>query len=431
MRSPIPLRRRAVFWLLLPAIPLLVIVARLSSTPITVPGSWTWTVGHSILLILVPAAVAATGAALEAARLRARRVENSLNARSPLPILIDALWPSYVSAILTHAIAVGVVALTAWGGRSAIPWGMIGAIAAMLFFHTCLGFAAGSILRPVFGIPVALAASYIWLGFTGTLPTFELRHLAGLVLETCCLFDQQPSGRSILAAVTFSVSAGVGLLLLAAAALRIVAGRMVLSAATGGVLVLAGLGTGLVVADGLPAGATEPRDPAELVCADGEVTVCLFPEQLDADVVSRVRTMVTRVRDEGVSLPATVVASADIDDDSERIRLSYMPGMTDEQLAGSLASDLPEGICAGDDVDTTIARDAFRSAALFWLERTMLGHTADDVLLDGVDSLDRLDDDVRRSVEALLDLPRADQAVWVNEAISSLRDCATPPPGAP
>ncbi|MFV0373844.1 hypothetical protein [Microbacterium sp.] len=369
MRSPLPLRRRAVLWLLLPALPLLAIVAQFSSPAITFPGSWTWTIGHSVLLVLV--------------------------------------------------------SLTAWGGGSAFPWGMVGAIAAMLFFHTSLGFALGSVVHPVFGIPLALASSYIWLGFTGTVSTFELRHLAGLVLETCCSYDRQPDARSVLAATMFSLLAGLGLLFLAAAALRIVAARTWLATLVGGALVVAGVWSGFAAARGLGPSAAEPRDSADLVCAGGRVRVCLFPEQVDSAVFQSIQTMVHNVRHEGVSVADSVVASSAVVYDEDTIRLGYMPGMTEEQIAQSLASDLPEPVCSGDRVDVAIARDTFRSTAVAWIAITMLG--GDRERLDSGD----LDTEVGSSLDALLVLPRAAQAAWVNEAISAVRDCAVSPPEGP
>lgn len=116
MRSPLPLRRRAILWLLLPAVPLLIIVAQLSPATLVLDW-WTWIVAHSALLIIVPAAVASTGAALDAARLRVRREENALAVRAPARILLDAFWPSYVVGVLAQTAAVMIVAFTAAGDR--------------------------------------------------------------------------------------------------------------------------------------------------------------------------------------------------------------------------------------------------------------------------------------------------------------------------
>ena len=423
MRLPIPLRRRSVFWLLLPAIPLMWIVAQFSAPIGVPPETWTWVIGHSVLLLLVPAAVSATGAALEAARLRTRRQENAVNVRSSALIVWNAVWPSYLCGLLAQLIAIGIVALSMTGGAGRIPWEMLGAIGAMLLFHTTLGFFMGSVVRPIFGVPAALAISYIWLGFTGTVPYFELRHLAGLVLETCCNIDQQPNPASLAAVTVFSILAAAGLLLSASAALRIVAGRTVLFAFAGGGLVVAAFGTGLVVANGLPPSSAEPRDRGELVCTDGEVTVCLFPEQQDPVIVARTQEMVQRVRAQGVVIPDRVEASSGAEYDLDRIRLRTFAGMSEQLLAGSLASDLPESICDGDPVKVAIERDLARSTAVVWLQATMLGVDIGEISLEGAYPA------LTARVETFAAESEAGRVAWVNEAIASLRDCATTPPG--
>lgn len=425
MRSPIPLRRRPVWWLLLPAVPLLVIVAQLSPLLMAPPQWWTWTVSRSVLLILIPAAVGATGAALEASRLRARRLENPLVTRGAPAVLAVALWPPLLCAVAMQLLAVAIVALTGGGTDGDVPWPILGTIAAMLFFHTCFGFALGSLLRPVFGIPVALAGSYAWLGFTGTMPTFELRHLAGLVIETCCTYDQQPIAASLVAATLFSVLAGVGLLVLACTALRIARGRTVLAGAAGAALIASGLGTGLLVATGLPPSAAEPRDPHALVCTTDDVTVCLFPEQADSGIRSLVADMLARVRSDGVDLPALAVASDSSTYDPDRVRLTLQSDMSEAQIALSMATDLPEPRCPRDAVTIAARRDTDRSAAVLWLQSAMLGTAPSRDEQEGVD------EPVAMTLRRVLDQPRADQVAWINSTIESLRDCSVAPPVTP
>lgn len=425
MRSPIPLRRRSVWWLLLPAVPLLVIVAQLSPLLMAPPQWWTWTVSRSVLLILIPAAVGATGAALEASRLRTRRLENPLVTRGAPAILAVALWPPFLCAVAMQLLAVAIVAPTGGGTEGDIPWPILGTIAALLFFHTCFGFALGSLLRPVFGIPVALAGSYAWLGFTGTTPTFELRHLAGLVIETCCTYDQQPIAASLVAATVFSVLAGVGLLVLACTALRIARGRTVLAGAAGAALIATGLGTGLLVATGLPPSAAEPRDPHALVCTTDDVTVCLFPEQADAGIRSLVADMLARVRSDGVDLPALVAASDSFTYEPDRVRLTLQSDMSEAQIALSMATDLPEPRCPRDAATTAARRDTVRSAAVLWLQSAMLGAAP------SWDEQETVDEPVALTLRRLLDRPRVDQVAWINTTITSLRDCSVAPPVTP
>ncbi|CAI9389602.1 hypothetical protein [Microbacterium sp. T2.11-28] len=421
------------FWLLLPAAPLLLITAQFSPILAPPPQWWTWSIGRSVLLILVPAAVGATGAALEASRLRVRRTESVLGVRSPVSIIAVALWPSLVCALVTMVIAVGVIVVAGGGGtEGAIPWGIVGAVAAILVFHTCLGFALGSIVRPVFGIPMALVASYSWLGFTGTVDWFELRHLSGLVIETCCEYEQQPIAASLLSATLFSVIGGIGLLLFSCAVLRITGRHGIVVGATGVTLVTGALAVGLAVATGLGPSSAGPRDPDALVCSAGEVTVCLFPEQIAADAArtdrsvaslpTRVSALISRARAAGVDLPTRVSAYPGREEDRNVVRLIYLEGMTDEQLAASLASDIPGDICPPHAGDEAAHRETSRAVAVAQLRAIMLGR---DATLDDVDDLYG---QAAETLEAVVSLPLDAQAAWVDGVIAALEDCALHPP---
>jgi len=405
--------------MLIPAVPLIVIVAQLSQ-PVLYLDWWTWIFAHSILLILVPAAAASTGAALDASRLRVRRQENALTVRAPAWILLDAFWPNYVGGILAQAVAVAVVTFAASGGRGAPPWGLIGAMLAILVLHTALGLAFGSVLRPVFAIPAAMVASYVWLGFTGVVDWYELRHLAGLVLETCCLYDRQPAAASIASVSIFSLLAGAGLMLIASVALRIRVVSPVTAAAAGVMLVSGGSVAGLLIAQGLGPSGSEPRDERELVCTEGAVTVCLYPEQFDPTVVASVQTMVQRARDAGAPLAPRVVATHEVGD-PHVLPFGYVPGMTEREIANSLASALPDGSCASDEGDLILARDSAYYTTYSWLEGTMLGTPGVGEYADYSESY----------LPALLERSPGEQAEWIAAALASLGDCDVLPPEAP
>lgn len=419
MKSPVPLRRRAIIWMLIPAIPLMVVVAQLSPAALALDW-WTWIVAHSVLLVIVPAAVASTGAALDAARLRTRREENALAVRAPVRVLLDVLWPNYAGGIVAQGVAVAIVALHASGGGGAAPWGLIGALLAMLLFHTALGLMCGSLLRPVFAIPAALAASYVWLGFTGALDWFEIRHLAGLVLETCCFYDQQPAGGSIASVTVFSVLGGIAFVVLASAALRMPVISPVTAAVAAPALMVVALASGLLAAQGLGPSAAVDRDARDLVCIEGAVTVCLYPEQSDPAVVASVQTMIRRVEDAGVPLASTVVASRDHESPAT-LPFGYVPGMTEEEVASALAGGIPDGTCASDDGDRALARSAALFTAYGWLEETMLGRPGSSGYADDPES----------HLAALAERSPTAQADWINAAITSLRDCRAIPPEAP
>lgn len=425
MRLPLPLRRRGVLWLLLPAAPLLVIVGNLSATARPVPGYWAWTVSHSVLLIMVPAGVAATGAALEAARLRTARERAALNVRSAPVVVLDAIWPSYACGILLACAAIAVVAMSAWGGSSRFPWGIAGTVAAILLFHTSAGFFLGAVLRPVVSIPLALAFSYVWLGFTGAIDWFAPRHLAGLVIESCCFYDEQPNPLSLSAAVSFSLFAAAALLAFAAIRLRLWSPRPAVAVGTPAALGSAALAGGLLLAAALPSTATEERAASELLCSGTEVEVCLFPEQLsDGGLVPAVQEMVLRVEGAGVPLPRRVEAGR-LPASASALRLRYYPGMTDAQVAGSLASSLRDEqtlACDAEPVERTIRRQRAADIARGWVQLRM--SDADQVMRDAPFT-------ESAAVAALRERDPHAQAEWVNAARASMRDCAADPPAEP
>jgi len=384
-------------------------------------------VAHSVLLILVPAAVAATGAAFEASRLRKRRDENAVNARSTAVVLFDALWPSYVAGLLIQLLAIVLVSTQAAGGASGIPWGLLIAIAAILAFHTSVGFLLGALLRPVIAIPLALAFSYSWLGFTGTVDWFPLRHLAGLVLETCCFYDEAVSSWSIIAATTFSVGVASACLAASAALLhspgRPGTARFILPVG----LALASSVLGLAAASALTSTAAVPRSPDELVCDRNGIEVCLYPEQLgDAETVETMRAMMLRLEDLGVTAPDRVVAGRD-GVNADVLEVRYLPGMTTPELAGSIASSFRGDQllnCSEEPVEETIERQQSGDTARSWLTGTMAGQPITQAgAAEGAPEGAYLSALERLSIEK--------QVQWINAVLRSMDSCDSNPPGAP
>ena len=425
MRLPFPLRRRPALWLMIPAAPLLMIVGNLSRTSSPIAGYWTWTVSHSVLLIMVPAAVAATGAALEAARLRTHRQEAALNLRPAWMVILDAIWPSYVCAVIIQLCALAIVSVSAWGGSSRFPWEIFGAVSSILLFHTSTGFLLGAALRPVVSIPLALAFSYTWLGFTGAIDWFAPRHLAGLIIESCCFYDEQPNPTSLAATAVFSILGASALLCAASAVLRLWSPRPPLNIVTPTLLMALAAFSGLMLANGLPSTATEPRNPAELTCSTAEVTVCLYPEQLtDESPIATIQSMVLRVRDAGVSLPNRVVASRQAAS-AAALTVRYRPDMSNAQIAGSLASGLQGEQyldCGKEPVDRVIKRQGAADIARAWIELRMSeeGELARESTFAELPEL-----------RSLMTADESQQVEWINRALASMNSCADNPPAVP
>ncbi len=335
----------------------------------------------------------------------------------------SALWPSYLAGFLTHTVAVAVTAVDAFGGDSELPWGIIGALTAVLCFHTGVGFALGALLRPVVGIALALVASYSWLGFTGVVDWFPLRHLAGLVLETCCFYDEQVDARSVIAVTIFSLLASAGLLISGTMALRLDRASRPLLLSVAGALIVAAFVGGLVVARPLTSTAAEPRDAAALECAGQPVQVCLYPEQIiTSDPRPLVAEMISTLRDEGIALPTKVVAGRSTSD-PDVLPFRYVPGMNDVSIASSLASSVQGELdlnCEDEVAERTIARQDASDTARAWLMLQM-GSTVD------ASAAESLPTDLPLLASLLRAEPAA-QVQFVNAAIASMRDCAVDPP---
>jgi hypothetical protein len=430
MRLPLPLKRRPVLWLIIPALPLIYLVSAASAPPTWQTGYWTWTVAHPILLILVSAGVSEVGAALEGARLRRGTRTNVLNLRAPAAVIFDAIWPSFVCGLLLQFAAIALTAVYAPGGSSALPFALLAAIGAMLLFHTAAGFLIGTLAPPVVSIPLSLVFSYCWLGFTGTVGWMPLRHLAGLVLESCCSVDEQPAPASLAAVTLFSVIAALGMLVAAAARLRLSAaeGRQSAVYAIATVVVALAATVGLLVAAGLGPTSAEQRAAAALICFHGRPVVCLYPEQLAGPpVVSEVKQMLGNVTETGVALPQRVVAGRG-EASRTRIDLRYVLGMSRSQIADSLASSFQGDeslVCKGEPSRRLVHRQEVGEIVRGWLTATMLGQHSTKGLSDLVG-------DVPNGLGALLRLPAAQQATWITQGMASMTRCDVDPhPGIP
>ncbi|MGV8885521.1 MAG: hypothetical protein ACOH1T_08035 [Microbacteriaceae bacterium] len=406
---------------MLPALPVLLLVNGASGATSPMVGYWTWTVAHSILLILVPAAVSATGAALEASRLRSARATNPLNLRPAPLVLIDALWPSLVAGLVLQAVAIALIAINAPGGDSRVPTELLVAITAMIFMHTALGFTFGSLFRAAIGVPLALVASYSWLGFTGTIDWAPLRHLAGLVLETCCSIDEQPVQASVAAVTVFSFVTSIGLLFAAAALLRTTPIRIPLAAMVAAAVITVATIAGLAIASTLTTTSAEQRAASEAVCSGDRVKVCLFPEQLaDVSLPGVVEQMILRL-----GLPATSATEVFAGSGSstpERIAFRYVPGMTTDQIARSLSSGFngDQILQCDEPIERSIARSEVGEMIRGWMYVTMLDPSPS--------SLDEGDPALQLpSFGELLSSTKAEQASWIASRLPTLSDCDLDP----
>ena len=340
-------------------------------------------------------------------------------------VLATALLPNLAVALVLHFLSVLLLAAMSGPVASAIPVDMLATQCAMLLFHAALGLAVGSAFRPVVAIPLALAVSYCWLGFTGTTEDPALRHLAGLVLETCCTADQQPAPASLIATSTFSVIGALALMAASARLLQLGRRSAPLDAVLPVGLLVVALVVGLTFARDLGYTATVPRDRAALECSGAQPAVCLFPEQLAArDVRASIGEMVRRLEGTGIEVPDVVEAGSG-GAGAGRLSVVVAPTMDERELAASLATSIvgPGAPACAEDPEAAIARGELWGNLVVWvavrLEPSVeVAHFADAF---GADT---------GSIERLLAAEAATQSDWVDAAQAATTSCAADPAAA-
>ena len=231
--------------------------------------------------------------------------------RTPACMVLQHTWPSLVAGVSVQSFGLVLVGRAAIGAPGGPPVLLLGAFAAILAFHTMLGYWLGRMLPPVVSVPSALFLSYVWLGFTWSVAYFPLRYLAGLALVSCCRIDQGMPIEAPVAAIAFSVPAALAFFLLAAVQGRDHrTRRRLLVRLTAAVLIAAGASGGLFLARHLGPQPLQPRDLAALTCEGSEPVVCLYPEQEDPGVRDVLKQAYANLSRTGILLAPSITASS-------------------------------------------------------------------------------------------------------------------------
>lgn len=231
--------------------------------------------------------VAAACAAWEGSRLRRGQVWNLPSVRSRAVIAAWAVLPTVLIGLFAVLVAIAVQLLRS---SAAVPDLRIVAVAALdLIAYATAGFAVGLLLPFAVAGPLALAGTFVWIGFVPAIYPVWLRHLTGMFRD-CCGLEQDLAPRAVVASalVDLGIVAAAGILVRTQALLpRRAAGALAALAMTvvAGVLLVAGMTYAPAV----------PRDPALLACRTADsAAVCLWPEQQAR--AAQVASIIAKVR---------------------------------------------------------------------------------------------------------------------------------------
>jgi hypothetical protein len=348
-------------------------------------------------------------AAWEGARVRAGRVHRLAPARRECLIAIRSLLPIWLLALVALSAAT-VFALSAGPSLRIADLRLLAVPAAVVLAHTSLGYAVGRVVPAVFAIPLVLVASWLWIVYPIALSPLWLRHLTGY-LNGCC------DASTVLDAGAFAapivVSAGAVLAALALVSRLPAAGRAGLAAA----VVATGLLTGIHLVSGLEARPTTPRPSSELVCAETDPVVCLWPEHaaLTGLVHQRATVIRRRLGRIGVRTPAVVGEGGP----KSAWRIGVVPGARRDAVDTTLVEGLlpPFPRCASGEAPYPGVR-AYWPVAL-WIAHTTGSST--ELLRYSVTGADR------DEVEAVQALPERQQAGWYQANRRALTSCKVEP----
>jgi hypothetical protein len=244
-------------------------------------GYWASTVTNASIFLMFSCAVSSASAAIAAGRARRGGLWTMPTARRRSTVALRALWPAFVGGLLVQLVGLALLVPATLGAPGRFPFEVVAAWLCILLFHTAVGFVLGRFLPMVASVPIAIFASYAWLGFTWSVDYYPIRYLAGLVLVDCCSVNTQLDARALGSVIVFSSVAAIALLCTAVAP-PLDLGRLRTSGTwlgtVAGIVVAAIVGVN--IASDLGPQPLVTRPSAEQRCEGAGPTVCLFPEQV-------------------------------------------------------------------------------------------------------------------------------------------------------
>jgi hypothetical protein len=355
--SVLPITTRPSTLLLVPWLVLTVAYGLLQGIKPDTSGYWVGVVSSATEFTIFSCSYAALSGALAASRVRRGKLQRLAPARSPLEIAWVSLWPALVGAAILQAVGLFVASSQSFGAPGGFPAEVLIAWAAMVLFHSVLGYGLGLLLPAVASAPLALLISYVWLGFTWAMSYIPLRYLSGLAISGCCIVDSSLAWQAPLAVTVFSVFGTVAIGFIIAGTLP--TPRRVARTAAAMTFWASGTVLALSIASTLGSYPVSPRAAADLDCRNTNgIEICFFPEQRwqptsnpDLDISGSI----TNLEQAGIPVPHRV--SGELDNTrSDTISVVYRHDFTSSEIVHSLASSLvPQKIgepgCARDQID--------------------------------------------------------------------------------
>jgi|GEM_PF-1739319 len=355
---------------------------------------WLGITAQSGIALIASAAIASLGGAIEGARLRSARLNKKKTNRGFLAIATRSLAPIYVAALLIQAVSFLSYVKFAAGATDAPNWPVLLAFATIIAAHMLFGFNLGLRLPAAIAYPVALTASYAWLGAAWSVNYFALRYMAGLILIDCCRIDQELDQRAVNTAILFNIGISVALLVLARGRLKLshIAPVKTVSLAIAIAVSCTLLANNLAA----PLGpfAITPRDPSNMTCKDSKGNqrylrdvsqnnnqaapqICFFASQDQrGEFDASLRATWQKLRKLEIAVAPVIVASTQIESLHE-IGVVATPSSKPSIVAYSLVSDF---VLQPTDCGTTDLEWSQRDLNYRYLMNFLLGATSTDSL---------------------------------------------------
>ncbi|MFI9493059.1 hypothetical protein ACIG8K_16025 [Streptomyces halstedii] len=406
MRTATLLRSGPAAWTALILIPVLVWFSAQNTE--SAIAYWPSISSQTTIVVGFISAACGAAAAWEAARIKQGGITALAPARGLLGVAVLHLGPVAVLGLIAM-IAPFAVVTTSVASTSGFPNPAILAVSySVILAHIALGWFIGTRMPKLLGAATMLIFGYLW-GFwpaaIGALPW--LRHLNGQGVSECCGLDQEPSVRSLMATVTFSLAIVTAVVLSSALHHRLWGPLLSLSAFALATVVA------LVLAVPLEFQGTQARDTSLRTCTGHAPQVCLWPEQRtqEANISRWAKETTTHLAAVGVT-PASEVEFGD-------------PRPDRTNVASNVAtSPLPNDVPAC----------ALRQGATYPGDEAMIAIYAWLSLTGGVPKNDlarRWPPEAINLAEQIQALPPQAQHAWYERNMRSVHDCAVLPDLAP
>lgn len=325
-----------------------------------VTSYWLGITAQSGLTLIVSAGIAAVGGAIEGARLRSLRTNTFPRTRSSIQITLRVLAPVLIAAVLIQLVSFLILSRYSPGAADAPNFALLLVFLLVIFFHLLLGFNLGLRIHPALAIPIALTASYIWLGASWGVNFYPLRYMAGLILMDCCRIYEQLEPNAVYAALTFN---GVGALASFLFATRKIRGKSksnILLGLTAGTVAATAVGLSILVSSELGPVPITNRDSASMICSDSQFKqyrlsaisstdsfedsvnpyICFFEAQdPTGEFDSALRITWARLNDLGIEPPKLIVGTNQ-QNTGQRVGVVATPVSRPEEVSYSLVVDI-------------------------------------------------------------------------------------------